>query len=204
MEMDRAGGGCPGATPYRRLAPTLEQGHGSVRSDPRLEAGASHVRLRCGPPRRCVWSARGEAGRRRVGPAPRLRRWPEEPCERAFGGGGAQRCWPATMYAGFTEGVSAATDLGIGSGQHVPSGGRARSYVAVRLGEEGPRRSGAAGRCWPRDHVTAVGRRGACGPPIRSDVQIAQRSRCRRGQRPAWGQHQGISGKRGQHRRGQG
>jgi hypothetical protein len=40
----------------------------------------------------------------------------------------------ATMYAGFTEGVSAATDLGIGV-THVPSGG-GTSYVAVRLGEK--------------------------------------------------------------------
>jgi hypothetical protein len=59
----------------------------------------------------------------------------------------------ATMYVGFTGGVSAATDRGIGL-THVPSGG-GTSYVAVRLGEnvlDDP----ALPAVLSQQHVTAV------------------------------------------------
>ena len=59
----------------------------------------------------------------------------------------------ATMYVGFTEGVSAATDRGIGV-THIPSGS-GTSYVAVRVGEKALD-DPALPAMLAQDHVTAV------------------------------------------------
>jgi hypothetical protein len=97
----------------------------------------------------------------------------------------------ATMYAGFTEGVSAATDLGIGV-THVPSGG-GTSYVAVRLGEkvlDDP----ALPAMLAQDRVTAVvdGALAAANP---SDVKALSGAGVDVAN-GGWGQHQGIQWER--------
>ncbi|TMM17690.1 MAG: glycosyltransferase [Actinobacteria bacterium] len=97
----------------------------------------------------------------------------------------------ATMYVGFTGGVSAATDRGIGV-THVSSGD-GTSYVAVRLGEkvlEDPRLPAILAQ----DHVTAVvdGALAASDPrDVRAlsgaSVDVAN---------GGWGQHRGIQWER--------
>jgi hypothetical protein len=92
-----------------------------------------------------------------------------------------------TMYVGFTEGVSAATDRGIGV-THVPSGG-AVSYVGVRVGERVLDDPGL-GALLSRAHVTAVvdGAVAAASPGdvkalTGAGVDVAN---------GGWGQHHGI------------
>jgi UDP-N-acetylglucosamine:LPS N-acetylglucosamine transferase len=97
----------------------------------------------------------------------------------------------ATMYVGFTGGVSAATDLGIGV-THVPSGG-GTSYVAVRLGENVLDDPGLPA-VLAQEHVTAVvaGDVAAADPhDVRAlsgaGVDVAN---------GGWGRHRGIQWER--------
>jgi UDP-N-acetylglucosamine:LPS N-acetylglucosamine transferase len=97
----------------------------------------------------------------------------------------------ATMYAGFTEGVSAATDLGIGV-THVPSGG-GTSYVAVRLGEKALD-DPALPAVLAEDRVTAVvdGAVAASNPADVKALSGAGVDVANGG----WGQHRGIQWER--------
>jgi hypothetical protein len=95
------------------------------------------------------------------------------------------------MYVGFTGGVSAATDRGIGV-THV-SGGDGTSYVAVRLGEKALEDPGLPA-VLAQDHVTAVvdGAVAASDPgEVRAlsgaGVDVAN---------GGWGQHRGIQWER--------
>ena len=97
----------------------------------------------------------------------------------------------ATMYVGFTGGVSAATDRGIGV-THLPSGG-GTSYLAVRLGEKVLDDPGLPALL-AQDHVTAVvdGAVAAANPrDVRAlsgaGVDVAN---------GGWGQHRGIQWER--------
>ncbi|HWC38599.1 MAG TPA: glycosyltransferase [Acidimicrobiales bacterium] len=97
----------------------------------------------------------------------------------------------ATMYAGFTGGVSAATDRGIGV-TDVPSGG-GTSFVAVRLGENVLGDPGLPA-VLAQEHVTAVvdGYVAAADPhDVRAlsgaGVDVAN---------GGWGQHRGIQWER--------
>jgi UDP-N-acetylglucosamine:LPS N-acetylglucosamine transferase len=97
----------------------------------------------------------------------------------------------ATMYAGFTEGVSAATDLGIGV-THIPSRG-GTSYVAVRLGDkvlDDP----ALPAMLAHEHVTAVvdGAVAASNPADVKALSGAGVDVANGG----WGQHRGIQWER--------
>jgi hypothetical protein len=95
------------------------------------------------------------------------------------------------MYAGFTEGVSAATDLGIGV-THIRNGG-GTSYVAVRLGEnvlDDP----ALPAMLAQDHVTAVVD-GAVAVANPRDVKALSGAGVDVAN-GGWGQHRGIQWER--------
>jgi UDP-N-acetylglucosamine:LPS N-acetylglucosamine transferase len=186
MEMDRAGVAAL-AHSVAELAPTLDRATGPF-GRTQVEAGramfvsdAAAEALRLVSPREPV----GEGGARPD--ASRLARG----ALRAGIGVAALSVVAATMYAGFTEGVSAATDLGIGV-THVPSGG-GTSYVAVRLGErvlDDP----ALPAMLAQDRVTAVvdGALAAANP---SDVKALSGAGVDVAN-GGWGQRQGIQWER--------
>ena len=93
----------------------------------------------------------------------------------------------ATLYAGFTGGVSAATSRGIGV-THVPSGG-GTSYVAVRLGSRVLDAPGLPALL-AQDHVTAVVD-GAVAASDPSDVRALSQAGVDVAN-GGWGRQQGI------------
>ena len=186
LEMDRAGVAAL-AHSVAELAPTLDRATGAF-GRAQVEAGramfvsdAATEALRLVGPRRPVG-----AGRVGSDASPLARG-----ALRAGIAVAALSVVAATIYAGFTEGVSAATDLGIGV-THVRSGG-GTSYVAVRLGEkvlDDP----ALPPILAQDHVTAVvdGALAATDPgdvkALSGDgVDVAN---------GGWGQHHGIQWER--------
>jgi UDP-N-acetylglucosamine:LPS N-acetylglucosamine transferase len=186
LEMDRAGVAAL-AHSAAELAPTLDRATGPV-GRTQVEAGrdmfvsdAATEALRLVSPQEPA----GAGGvRRDASPLARG-------ALRAGIGVAALSVLVATMYAGFTEGVSAATDLGIGV-THVRSGG-GTSYVAVRLGEkvlDDP----ALPPILAQDHVTAVvdGALAAANP---GDVKALSGARVDVAN-GGWGQRQGIQWER--------
>jgi len=186
LEMDRAGVAAL-ASSVEDLGPTLDRATGPL-GRPQVEAGRAMF----------VSDAAAEA-LRLIGPlepvGARATRPDSSPlvrgARRAGVAAAALSLTAATMYVGFTGGVSAATDRGIGV-THIPSGG-GTSYVAVRLGEkvlDDP----ALPAMLAQDHVTAVvdGVAAAANPgDVRAlsgaGVDVAN---------GGWGQHRGIQWER--------
>jgi UDP-N-acetylglucosamine:LPS N-acetylglucosamine transferase len=191
LDMDRAGVAAL-APSVADLAPTLDRATGPF-GRAQVEAGramfvsdAAAEALRLVAPREVVGAGRAATADGR-GPASPLVRG----VRRAGIAVAALSLTAGTMYVGFTGGVSAATDRGIGV-THV-SGGDGTSYVAVRLGEKALEDPGLPA-VLAQDHVTAVvdGAVAASDPgEVRAlsgaGVDVAN---------GGWGQHRGIQWER--------
>ncbi len=186
QEMDRAGVAAL-AHSVTELAPTLDRATGPF-GQAQVEAGrAMFVSDAATEALRLVGT--GEpvgAGGARPGASPLARG-----ARRVGIAAAAISVIAATVYAGFTEGVSAATDFGIGV-THVPSGG-GTSYVGVRLGEKVLEDPGLPATL-AQDHVTAVvdGALAAASPDDVKALSGAGVDVANGG----WGQHRGIQWER--------